>query len=112
MVTVQQFRQALLKEADVLKEEATVYRQQTAAYSLQVLETVQEVTPFFNRASAMDIVARVLNTMDVDRQVDVAKMLHVLSVDLRNQQQFSADFREKVAERKRNRKRVSFVLTK
>lgn len=51
MVTVQQFEQALLKEAQLLQD-ATAYRQQTAALYLQVLKTVQDVTLFFSRTDA------------------------------------------------------------
>lgn len=111
MVTVQQFEQALLKEAQLLQD-ATVYRQQTAALSLQVLKTVQDVTPFFSRTDAQKVVSRVLKSADWDRQLDVAKMLHVLLVQMSNQQNYSMEFQRKLAARKRNRGRVSLVLTK
>lgn len=112
MVTVQQLEQELLKEAQVLSKEATVYRQQTAALSLEVLKTMQDVTPFFSRVAVQKVVSAVLKSADVDRQMDVAKMLHVLFVQMNNQQNYSADFQQKLAERKRNRGRVSLVLTK
>lgn len=112
MVTVQQLEQELLKEAQLLNRDATAYRQKTAELSLKVLETVQDVTPFFSRADVQRVVSAVLKTADVDRQLDVAKMLHVLFVQMNNQQNYSADFQQKLAERKRNRGRVSLVLTK
>ena len=112
MVTVQQLEQELLKEAQVLSKEATVYRQQTAALSLEVLKTMQDVTPFFSRVAVQRVVSDVLKSADVDRQLDVAKMLHVLFVQMNNQQNYSEDFQQKLAERKRNRARVSLVLTK
>lgn len=112
MVTVQQLEKELLKEVRLLRQEATVYRQQTAELSLKVLETVQDVTPFFNRTSVQQVVSNVLKSTDVDCQLDVAKMLHVLFVQMSNQENYSTAFQKKLAERKRNRGRVSLVLTK
>lgn len=111
MVTVRQFEQALLREAQLLQD-ATTYRQQTAELSLQVLKTVQDTTPFFSRTDAQKVVSNVLKTADVDRQLDVAKMLHVLFVQMSNQQNYSTEFQQKLAARKPNRGRVSLVLTK
>ena len=111
MVTVQQFEQALLKEAQLLQD-AIAYRQQTAALYLQVLKTVQDVTPFFSRTDAQKVVSSVLKSADWDRQLDLAKMLHVLFVQMSNQQNYSMAFQQKLAARKRNRGRVSLVLTK
>lgn len=111
MVTVQQFEQALLKEAQLLQD-ATAYRHQTVVLSLQVLKTVQDVTPFFSRTDAQKIVSTVLKSADWDHQLDVAKMLHVLFVQMSNQQNYSMEFQRKLAVRKRNHGRVSLVLTK
>lgn len=112
MVTVQQLEQELLKEAKFLEQGATAYRQQTAELSLKVLKSVQDITPFFNRSRALDIVSTVLNFSDAERQQDVAKMLHVLFTQMSNQQNRTEEFLQKLAERKRNRGRVSLKLTK
>lgn len=112
MVTVQQLEQELMKETQLLVQGATAYRQQTAELSLQVLKTVQDVTPFFNRTGVQKVVFDVLKSVDLDRQLDVAKMLHVLFVQMNNQQNYSAEFQKKLAECKRNRGHVSLVLTK
>lgn len=111
MVTVYQLEQELLREKQSLKA-ATTYRQQTAELSLQVLKTVQDITPFFSRTGAQKVVSAVLKSADKDRQLDVAKMLHVLFVQMNNHQNYSAEFQHKLAARKRNRGRVSLVLTK
>lgn len=111
MITVYQLEQELLKEKELLKA-ATTYRQQTVELSLQVLKTVQDTTPFFSRTGAQKVVSTVLKSADKDRQLDVAKMLHVLFVQMNNQQNYSTEFQQKLAARKRNRGRVSLVLMK
>lgn len=111
VVKVVQLEQELLREMQLLKT-ATAYRQETADLSLQVLRTVQDTTPFFSRAGAQKVVSAELKSVDKDRQLDVAKMLHVLLVQMNNQQNYSVEFQQKLATRKYNRGRVSLVLTK
>lgn len=112
MVTVQPLEQELVKEVQTLSKEATVYRQQTALLTLGVLKTMQDETPLFSRTAIQKIVLDVLKSANRDRQQDVAKMLHVLFVQLNNHQNYSVEFQQKLAERKRNRRQVSLVLTK
>ena len=81
-------------------------------YTLQVLQSVQVVAPFLNRESSLHIVSNVLKSFDEDRQADVAKMLHVILTDLTTRNQFTDEFKTKLAERRKNRKTVSLVLTK
>ncbi len=111
MVTLQEFVSEVEKETQLLQTGATRYRQQTATLSLKVLRNVQEVTPFLKRDSAFQFVSNVLKTVDVDRQMDVAKMLHLLLTDLTTRSQLSDEFKAKLEERRRKRKAVSFVLT-
>ncbi|AXI00814.1 hypothetical protein DV702_14525 [Sporosarcina sp. PTS2304] len=111
MVTVYQLEQELLREKQSLKA-TTTYRQQTAELSLQVLKTVQDTAPFFNRTDAQKVVSAVLRSANKHRQLDVAKMLHVLFVQMNNHENYSAEFQHKLAARKRNRGRVSLIFTK
>ncbi|GLC90344.1 hypothetical protein [Lysinibacillus piscis] len=112
MVTVQQFEQKLLEEVEFLKQGATTYRQQTAELSLKVLESVHDVTLFFNRIDVMKAVSKVLKTADADRQRDVAKMLNVLYVQMHSEQNRTAELEKQLAERRRKRKKISLILTK
>lgn len=112
MASLQKLVWEVEKETQRLQAGATKYRQQIATLSLEVLRNVQEVTPFFKRDSALQFVSNVLKTVDVDRQMDVAKMLHVLLTDLTTRSQLSDEFKTKLEERRRKRKAVSFVLTK
>lgn len=111
MVTVKQLEQELLREKQLLQE-ATTYRQQTAELALQVLKTVQNTKPFLSRESAEKFVSRALPSADRDRQLDVAKMLHVVWTQKKNHQNYSVEFQRQLAERKKSRGPISFVLTK
>lgn len=111
MVTVQQLEQELLKERQLLHA-STTYRQQTAELALQVVRTAQNTAPFFTRAGAQTAVSKVLPATDNDRQLDVAKMLHVLYIQINNQQQYSIKIQQELDARKRNRGQIVFVSTK
>lgn len=100
------------KETQLLKIDSTEYRQQTAELSLHVLKQAKEVTPFLNRDSAFQFVSNILKSEDEERQMDVAKFLHVVLTDLTNRSQFSDAFKAKLEERRRNRSTISFVSTK
>lgn len=111
MITVKQLEQELLREKQSLQE-ATTYRQQTADLALRVLKTVQNTQPFLSRESAENFVSRALPSADRDRQLDVAKMLHVVWTQKKNERSYSVEFQRQLAERKKSRGPISFVLTK
>lgn len=111
MVTVKQLEQELLREKQSLQE-ATTYRQQTAELAFQVLKKMQNTQPFLSRESAEKFVSRAFPSADRDRQLDVAKMLHVVWTQKKNHQNYSVEFQRQLAERKRSRGPISFVLTK
>jgi len=112
MVSLQEFVAEVAKENQFLQDGATMYRKQTAALSVQVLQSVQEVAPFLTRETSLQVVSDVLKSFDEDRQADVAKMLHVILTDLTTRTQFTDEFKAKLAERRKNRTNISLVLTK
>lgn len=111
MVTVQQLEQEVLKEQQLLHA-ATTYRRQTVELALQVVRKALNVELFCTKAGAQAAVLKMLPTADHDRQLDVAKMLHVLYIQINNQQQYSVKIQQELAARKRYRGQIVFVSTK
>ena len=87
MATVQQLEQEVLKEQQLLQA-ATTYRQQTVELALQVVRKGQNTVLFCTKAGAQAAVSKMLPSANHDRQLDVAKMLHVLYIQINNQQQY------------------------
>lgn len=112
MVTVQQLKKELSKDVELLRNGGTKYRQETAELSLKVLENMHTLTPFMNRAKTLEVVSDELKTADLERKKDVAKMLNVTCVQMNTRQNYSTDFKKKLAERKHNRGEVTLELTK
>lgn len=111
MVTVQQLEQEVLKEQQLLQD-ATTYRQQTVELALLVVRNVLNTEPFCTKAGAQVAVSKMLPLVDYDRQLDVAKMLHVLYIQINNQQQYPVEMQQELAVRKRDRGQIMFVSTK
>ncbi|MFD0943018.1 hypothetical protein [Savagea faecisuis] len=98
MVIVQQLEQEVLKEQQLLQT-ATTYRQQTVELALQVVRKAQNTVLFCTKAGSQVAVSKMLPSADHDRQLDVAKMLHVLYIQINNQQQYSVEMQQELAAR-------------
>lgn len=111
MITIQQLEREVLREQQLLQA-ATTYRQQTVELALLVVRNVLNTEPFCTKVGAQAAVSRMLLSTDYDSQLDVAKMLHVLYIQINNQQQYSVEMQQELAVRKRDRGQIMFVSTK
>lgn len=109
-VTLQEFFSEVAKTNEYLQD-STTYRRETVRQAMQVLNTVHDVTPFFNRDRALTYVSNVLVTANLERKKDVAKMLNVILNDLHLKKNLSKEFKERLAERRKNRGPLKLVLT-
>lgn len=112
MVTVQHLKDELSKDLELFRDGGTEYRQKTTELSLKVLGNVHTLTPFMDRTRTLQIVSNELKTADLERKKDVAKMLNVTYVQMSTQQNYSSDFKRELAQRKRQRGKITLELTK
>lgn len=112
MVTVQQLKDELSKDLELFRNDGTKYRQETTELSLQVLESMHTLIPFMDRTRTLKIVSNELTTADLERKKDVAKMLNVTYVQMNTRQNYSSDFKRELAQRKRQRGKITLELTK
>lgn len=109
-VTFTDFKCELEREVSYHSDGGTNYRQETAELSLKVAELVKDVKPFFSPDTALQTVKNFFPKEDLFRLRDVAKMLSVVLNDLLSKATLSDEFKQKLNERRQNRKPLKLVL--
>jgi len=103
------FINELTDELMSMRADGTSYRRETAKLSLFVAKQVESVKPFFDRKVACETVAQLLPTKDLERLKDVAKMLHVVLLDLHSKANQSDELKARLTERARKRKSLKLI---
>lgn len=111
-VNYSDFIKELTNEVNFMQVEATTYRRKTAELALFVAKKRSSLNFFLNRDAAYKAVSNVLPAEDVFRLEDVAKMLHVVLLDLHSEANRSDELEAHLNKRARLRKPLNLVPVK